>query len=223
MPLTSQGESIPYDDQGNKTDPTGRSIDNFLRNLLGGEGVGGSPTPNLGILPQAPALGTPASGQGLGIQADPSYGVVGGGGLSPLQDYGTDAVPSPIPAPTPNVVPGSTVGGPGEFGPGVIGADVFEDPNALDPFGRFVESPGAEEEIDPNAGGAGVPPANQLTIRDVMAGRGGLTGSGVHIPVPGESLPASATTSMNPLLDYIKSIFASGQVDPTQGRRKRLR
>jgi hypothetical protein len=96
MPVTPQGESIPYDDQGNKTDPTGRSIDNFLRSLLGGEGVGGSPTPNLGILPQAPALGTPASGIPLGIQAGPNYGVVGG------SDYETDVVPSPTPTvPTP--------------------------------------------------------------------------------------------------------------------------
>jgi len=93
---THYDQGIPYDEQGNKTDPTGRRIDNFLRSLLGGEGVGGSPTPNLGILPQAPALGTPASGIPLGIQAGPNYGVVGG------SDYETDVVPSPTPTvPTP--------------------------------------------------------------------------------------------------------------------------
>jgi hypothetical protein len=59
MPINELGEEIPYDDvpldeQGNKTNPLGRDIDNFLRNLLGGEGVGGQPTPNLGVLPQAP-------------------------------------------------------------------------------------------------------------------------------------------------------------------------
>jgi hypothetical protein len=139
---THYDQGIPYDEQGNKTDPTGRRIDNFLRDLFGGEGVGGSPTPNLGILPQAPALGSAASGMPLGIQAGPNYGVVGG------SEYETDAVPSPTPTvPTPNVVPGSTVGGPGEFGPGVIGADVFEDPNALNPFGRFVAPPPAQAAV----------------------------------------------------------------------------
>ena len=45
MPINELGEEIPYDDvpldeQGNKTNPLGRDIDNFLRNLFGGEGVG---------------------------------------------------------------------------------------------------------------------------------------------------------------------------------------
>ena len=64
-------DNVPMDAQGNKTNEMGRGIDNFLRNLMGGEGVGGSPTSNLGILPQAspmgaPKLGSAASGTNLG-------------------------------------------------------------------------------------------------------------------------------------------------------------
>ena len=122
MPINELGEEIPYDDvpldeQGNKTNPLGRDIDNFLRNLFGGEGVGGQPTPNLGIMPQAPALGSAASGIPTGInaavRADPG-GTVG------------QQVPA---APIPDI--------PSSFGQGV---DLL-----------------GEEEIDPNAGGAGVP------------------------------------------------------------------
>ena len=63
---------IPVDEAGYKTDPLGRGIDNFLRNLLGGEGVGGQPTEMLGIMPQAPALGSPVTGQLRGIQVGPN-------------------------------------------------------------------------------------------------------------------------------------------------------
>ena len=45
---------VPLDIQGNKINPLGRGIDNALRSALGGEGVGGDPTPILGVLPQVP-------------------------------------------------------------------------------------------------------------------------------------------------------------------------
>ena len=68
-------DNVPMDAQGNKTNEMGRNIDNFLRNLLGGEGVGGSPTPGMGILPQSypmgsPKLGSAASGTNLGATAN---------------------------------------------------------------------------------------------------------------------------------------------------------
>jgi|TARA_R110000823_G_C15738154_1_gene480496 hypothetical protein len=50
----AESNEVPLDRAGNKINPLGRSVDNALRNLFGGEGVGGDPTPILGILPQAP-------------------------------------------------------------------------------------------------------------------------------------------------------------------------
>ena len=44
-------------------------------------------------------------------------------------------------------LPGTTVEGPGEFEPGAIGADVFEDPNALDPFGDRFDQPTANSPV----------------------------------------------------------------------------
>ena len=55
-------DNIPVDAQGNKTNEMGRGIDDFLRNLLGGEGVGGNPTPGMGILPQSYPMGAPKNG-----------------------------------------------------------------------------------------------------------------------------------------------------------------
>jgi hypothetical protein len=55
-------DNVPMDAQGNKTNEMGRGIDNFLRNLLGGEGVGGNPTPGMGILPQSYPMGSPKLG-----------------------------------------------------------------------------------------------------------------------------------------------------------------
>jgi hypothetical protein len=52
-----EGRQIGGRDLRSKTDPLGRDIDNFLRNLFGGEEVGRQPTPNLGVLPQAPTRG----------------------------------------------------------------------------------------------------------------------------------------------------------------------
>jgi len=50
----AESNEVPLDRAGNKINPLGRSVDNALRNLFGGEGVGGDPTPILGVLPQAP-------------------------------------------------------------------------------------------------------------------------------------------------------------------------
>jgi hypothetical protein len=83
--------SIPVDTQGNKTDPLGRDIDNFLRNLLGGEGEGGNET-SMGVLPQAPTLGSAASGKSLGMQAAPVP-------VDPLEPFG-GAGPAPVSVPT---------------------------------------------------------------------------------------------------------------------------
>jgi hypothetical protein len=55
-------DNVPMDAQGNKTNEMGRGIDDFLRNLLGGEGVGGNPTPGMGILPQSYPMGSPKLG-----------------------------------------------------------------------------------------------------------------------------------------------------------------
>ena len=102
--------SIPVDTQGNKTDPLGRDIDNFLRNIFGGEDVGGKTT-SMGVLPQAPALGSAASGVPTGIQAqnsaiDQEAGGVGKvasniptiiGDVPSLDDGGEDARRFPIP------------------------------------------------------------------------------------------------------------------------------
>ena len=45
--------SVPMDINKNKIDQTGRNIDNFLRDLLGGEGEDGRASPVMGVLPQA--------------------------------------------------------------------------------------------------------------------------------------------------------------------------
>jgi hypothetical protein len=50
-------------------------------------------------------------------------------------------------------LPGTTVEGPGEFEPGAIGADVFEDPNALDPFGDRFDQPTANSPVKKVASG----------------------------------------------------------------------
>jgi len=117
-------QGIGYDDPQGRTPrkpegSIGVPIDNFLRSLFGGDprtqAEGGEPTDILGVLPQSPTQGSPASGQGLGIQADPSYGVVGGGGLSPLQDYGTGEgtpVPPVPPVPMENMIPNVQGGDP---------------------------------------------------------------------------------------------------------------
>jgi hypothetical protein len=93
-------DNVPMDAQGNKTNEMGRGIDNFLRNLLGGEGVGGNPTPGMGILPQAPALGSAASGIPKGIQNTPAPQL---GGLNvprkptiPNQTLGSEFIGKPI-------------------------------------------------------------------------------------------------------------------------------
>lgn len=45
--------SVPMDINKNKIDLTGRNIDNFLRDLIGGEGEDGRASPVMGVLPQA--------------------------------------------------------------------------------------------------------------------------------------------------------------------------
>lgn len=57
---------VPLDAQGNKKNPLGRGIDDFLRELLAGQ-EGGGP---LGVLP--PTRGSPASGFRKGIQDGPT-------------------------------------------------------------------------------------------------------------------------------------------------------
>jgi len=99
----------------------GRAIDNFFRGLIPGS------------LPQAPEqvqIGTtgapkPALGIQVGTREEDINQEAGGEGIV--------AANSPV--------PGTTVEGPGEFEPGAIGADVFEDPNSFDPFGNRFDLP----------------------------------------------------------------------------------
>ncbi len=51
--------SVPMDRNKNKIDTTGRNIDNFLRDLIGGEGEDGRASPVMGVLPRATGINNP--------------------------------------------------------------------------------------------------------------------------------------------------------------------
>ena len=51
--------SVPMDRNKNKIDQTGRNIDNFLRDLIGGEGEDGRASPVMGVLPRATGINNP--------------------------------------------------------------------------------------------------------------------------------------------------------------------
>ena len=51
--------SVPMDINKNKIDQTGRNIDNFLRDLIGGEGEDGRASPVMGVLPRATGINNP--------------------------------------------------------------------------------------------------------------------------------------------------------------------
>ena len=51
--------SVPMDRNKNKIDQTGRNIDNFLRDLIGGEGENGRASPVMGVLPRATGINNP--------------------------------------------------------------------------------------------------------------------------------------------------------------------
>ena len=134
--VPSEGIQAGGRDLRSKTDPLGRDIDNFLRNLFGGEGVGGQPTPNLGIMPQAPALGSAASGIPTGInaavRADPG-GTVG------------QQVPA---APIPDI--------PSSFGQGV---DLTGSVGAMDVGEEFDPGSVTSQRQEGDVAGLGVGPA----------------------------------------------------------------
>ena len=132
--------AIPVDAQGNKTDPMGRAIDNFLRGIVPGS------------LPQAPRqvqIGTGAATPDRGIQVrPPNWGDIEGGAMPQAMNLtGEPSIDAGVlPAGSQQVLPtidagnvsgipaGTSAIGPGEFEPDAIGADVFEDPNSFDPF-----------------------------------------------------------------------------------------
>ena len=137
------------DAQGNKTDPMGRAIDNFLRGIIPGS------------LPQAPEqlqVGTVGAARpALGIQA-PNYGDIEGGAMpqamnltgdpvsidAGLLPAGSQQMPVSVDAGNVRGIPaGTSAMGPGEFEPDAIGADVFEDPNSFDPFSGVPMPPAA--------------------------------------------------------------------------------
>ena len=167
MPINELGEEIPYDDvpldeQGNKTNPLGRDIDNFLRNLLGGEGVGGDPTDVLGVLPQAPTRGvngdvsindlnrmlaaTPGA-----VGADPSISGeldLTGGDVAPIGVQESILGRAPVPEATGSVGP-MDVGE--EFDPGSVTSQRQEGDVAGLGVGPAVPMGRGEQPLDPNA------------------------------------------------------------------------
>ena len=185
---------VPVDAAGNKTNALGRGIDNFLRNLLGGEGVGGQPTEMLGIMPQAPALGSPVTGQLRGIQVGPNTldsGVRGGAG--DYDDFGGLELFGPgggleqtaeiDPA---RGDPGGTIGQ--QVGPGFDPLEAF---GGLGPDGRTQFPPGSEGGVVPTP----TPPVsptfpglNDLLIGpgDALSGVMGLRPEGERLQTPGE-------------------------------------
>jgi hypothetical protein len=138
-------------DLRSKTDPSGRYFDNLLRDLLGGEPVGGDPTDILGILPQAPTRGvngdvsisdlnrmleaTPGA-----VGADPSIGGeldLTGGDVAPIGVQESILGRAPVPGAISSVGP-MDVGeefDPGSVGPSTTQANripgVQESPNQL--------------------------------------------------------------------------------------------
>jgi len=142
------------DAQGNKTDPMGRAIDNFLRGIIPGS------------LPQAPPqvqIGNGAPTPALGIQA-PNWGDIEGGAMpqamnltgdpvsidAGLLPAGSQQMPVSVDAGNVGGIPaGTSAIGPGEFEPDAIGADVFEDPNSFDPFSGVPMPPAAAAQPAP--------------------------------------------------------------------------
>ena len=199
---------IPVDEQGNKINPLGRDIDNFLRNLLGGEDVGGKPTPNLGVLPQAPTQQT-----GIGRVPQPATGApifppgLDEGPSSTFDDSANPFTPAvnPPAAIDPSIAdPGGTVGQ--QVPPST--ADPLEPFGGLGPDGRTQFPPGSE-------GGPVIPPTtpppvsnpfNRTGPGDILSGVG--LNTEVDRPYGGNprtagatavAAPAAAMFAMNPI------------------------
>ena len=149
-------------DLRSKTDPSRRYFDNLLRDLLGGEGVGGQPTPNLGVLPQAPTRGvngdvsisdlnrmlaaTPGA-----VGADPSIGGeldLTGGDVAPIDVQESIPGRAPVPEATGSVGP-MDVGE--EFDPGSVTSQRQEGDVAGLGVGPAVPMGRGEQPLDPNA------------------------------------------------------------------------
>ena len=190
--------AIPVDAQGDKTDPMGRAIDNFLRGIIPGS------------LPQAPEqvqIGTVGAGRpALGVQA-PNYGDIEGGAMPQAMNLtGDPSIDAGVlPAGSQQVLPsidagsvggipaGTSAMGPGEFEPNAIGADVFEDPNSFDPFSGIPMPPAAAAQP--------VPPAPMPTVENPTA-------TVPNIPVtPNQPAPPTGSISdqnfQNPLAQWI--------------------
>jgi hypothetical protein len=110
-------EGIPYGVPGKTPQNPDPTIDNWLRNLLGGEPEGGDPTSGLGILPQSPMQGSPASGQLRGMQV----------GQIPEDMNTPPPLPLPVTAPPPSILPPIPGIDPIAEEPGAIDALAFED------------------------------------------------------------------------------------------------
>jgi hypothetical protein len=138
--------AIPVDAQGNKTDPMGRAIDNFLRGIVPGSlpqapeqvqiGTTGAATPSLGVQVRPPNWGDIEGGampQAMNLTGEPSIdaGVLPAGSQQVLPSIDAGNVRG-IPA-------GTSAIGPGEFEPDAIGADVFHD--IADPYASVDMTP----------------------------------------------------------------------------------
>tara|TARA_R100001082_G_scaffold105824_1_gene78218 strand:- start:70 stop:780 length:711 start_codon:yes stop_codon:yes gene_type:complete len=195
-------KTIPLDAQGNKTDPMGRAIDNFLRGIIPGS------------LPQAPPqvqIGNGAPTPALGIQA-PNYGDIEGGAMpqamnltgdpvsidAGLLPAGSQQMPVSVDAGNVGGIPaGTSAMGPGEFEPDAIGADVFEDPNSFDPFSGVPMPPAAAQPVQQVVDNVGNP-VSPMTQRNTEP----------NIPVtPNQPAPPTGSISdqnfQNPLAQWI--------------------
>jgi hypothetical protein len=176
--VPSEGIQEGGRDLRSKTDPSGRYFDNLLRDLLGGEPVGGDPTPNLGILPQAPTRGvngdvsisdlnrmleaTPGA-----VGADPSIGGeldLTGGDVAPIGVQESILGRAPVPGAI-SSMEGRAEGedfDPGSVGPSTTQANripgVQESPNQIREgdvaglgVGPAVSMGRGEQPLDPNA------------------------------------------------------------------------
>jgi hypothetical protein len=178
---TGNGEhyEVPVDAAGNKTNALGRWLDNLGRSALGGEGVGGQPTEMLGIMPQAPALGSPASGVPLGIQQGP--------GGDPFTEL--DNLPTPVIDPT-VADPGGTVGQ--QVPPST--ADPLEPFGGLGPDGRTQFPPGSEGGVVPTP----TPPVSPTSpgLNDLLIGPGDALSGVMDLRPEGERLQTPGEMSL---------------------------